>query len=511
MDPDRSSISTSRSFRTHDTSASEKASVHGVPRHSFEQQQDLSLYQTVEPAVVYHNIDTVQQETIPDTLGYNHHTSDTTQHPHTTDTNTDTATATAQQTVNDPPPFSSHNFPSRYYPTHDTLECIHDYPIHQDTLEDTAECNQESAPSFEESQASSSSAHPTVVAETKAALPRDTKLADPSKDLDDGEPPPPYTEGDSPLDAFTYIMATAGGAASIITQVQQGAPTPINTLAAVSDEHISLDLRGMRFTLSRDELLTLPEFVLLSLFPNGLLPDGHMNAYHDSDVYPVDVSTTQYSPPSFPSPPRLLTQVTPPTTPLNALCTLLSNPMVYLSDMLYPSQYDPHSLQYMLDFFRRVAQTIPTESSPSEDRPSPFTADAIPIEPMPGNARDMLQDRAGIIVLREDLDFYAIPPRRDIDAAEMIEVKRAAGRALLKQDGIFSGLRKSEEPGTTEQHLIEMLTAGYVFSIHSIIITLLTALQRLQPRRSMGSPCWRAQQGCHLLHRSGPPSHCRPS
>ncbi len=83
----------------------------------------------------------------------------------------------------------------------------------------------------------------------------------------------------------------------------------------------------------------------------------------------------------------------------------------------------------MLDFFRRVAQTIPT---------SP----------------------AGIIVLREDLDFYVIPPRRDIDHPEMIEVKRSAARALLQQDGIFSGLRKSEEPGTTEQHLIEMLTAG---------------------------------------------------
>ena len=64
------------------------------------------------------------------------------------------------------------------------------------------------------------------------------------------------------------------------------------------------------------------------------------------------------------------------------------------------------------------------------------------------------------IVLREDLDFYAIPPHRDITQPEMIEVKRAAGEALLRQDGIFSGLRKSEEPGTTEQHLIEMLTAG---------------------------------------------------
>ncbi|KAL8970516.1 MAG: hypothetical protein Q9183_001487 [Haloplaca sp. 2 TL-2023] len=108
----------------------------------------------------------------------------------------------------------------------------------------------------------------------------------------------------------------------------------------------------------------------------------------------------------------------------------------------------------MLDFFRTVAQTIPSSSSsPVADTPTTETN-------IPGSARDMLQDRAGIIVLREDLDFYAIPPKAEIDQPEMIEVKRAAGRALLQQDGIFSGLRKSEEVGTTEQHLIEMLTAG---------------------------------------------------
>lgn len=223
--------------------------------------------------------------------------------------------------------------------------------------------------------------------------------------------------------------------------------------------------RGTRFTLSRDELLTLPEFVLLSLFPNGLLPDGHMNSYHDGDVYPVDVS----NPVSFPHIPdrrqsrRLLVQMSAASAEeVEALRSSLSNTSLYLSDIHYYSQYDPQSLQYMLDFFRHVAQTIPT--SP----PSPTQAaqdgqqqtEAVPIEPMAGSARDMLQDRAGIIVLREDLDFYVIPPRRDIEQPEMIEVKRAAGKALLKQDGIFSGLRKSEEPGTTEQHLIEMLTAG---------------------------------------------------
>lgn len=206
--------------------------------------------------------------------------------------------------------------------------------------------------------------------------------------------------------------------------------------------------------------------MLLSLFPNGLLPDGHMNSYHDGDVYPVDVSTESSSKDG-----NVITQARQSggtesnhgsRSTAAVIKNALSNPALYLSDIYYSSQYDPNSLQYMLDFFRHVAQTIP--ASP----PSPSTElaahEAIPIEPMQGSARDMLQDRAGIIVLREDLDFYAIPPRKDIEQAEMMEVKRAAGKALLKQDGIFSGLRKSEEPGTTEQHLIEMLTAGYVYS-----------------------------------------------
>ncbi|KAJ5812609.1 hypothetical protein N7474_008910, partial [Penicillium riverlandense] len=246
----------------------------------------------------------------------------------------------------------------------------------------------------------------SVVAETKASFSQEPKSDGREKSADDGEPPPPYTEGYSPLESFSYVMAAAGGASSIITQVQQTGGPPINTLGDIgSDEHITLDLRGTRFTLSRDELLTLPEFVLLSLFPNGLLPDGHMGGFHEGDIYPVD--------------------------------------------------YDPASLQYMLDFFRHVAQSIPT-SLPSGSTSPELEAH----DPMQSSTRDMLQDRAGIIVLREDLDFYTIPPFPNIDHDEMLEVKRAAGRALLKQDGIFSGLRKSEEVGSTEQHLIEMLTAG---------------------------------------------------
>ena len=94
----------------------------------------------------------------------------------------------------------------------------------------------------------------------------------------------------------------------------------------------------------------------------------------------------------------------------------------------------------MLDFFRTVAQSIPSASPSPSGSPDMDASDS-----MYSSTRDMLQDQAGIIVLREDLDFYVIPPRPNIGQAEMMTV---------------SGLRKSDEVGSTEQHLIEMLTAG---------------------------------------------------
>ena len=124
-----------------------------------------------------------------------------------------------------PPPFSSHNFPSRYFPAPSPADPYRALVTECATESLTAYAPCGPAPPFEE--AFSASAASSVVADTKAALPRDTKGdGQGSKDLDDGEPPPPYTEGSSPLEGFTYVMAAAG---SIITQVQQGGPAPINT------------------------------------------------------------------------------------------------------------------------------------------------------------------------------------------------------------------------------------------------------------------------------------------
>lgn len=143
-------------------------------------------------------------------------------HPESPDHDPSLAPTTAESPY--PPPFSS-----LYFPTQPTDDNDSDKPQDSDSDRDNeAPPAFAPAPPFEEPSSS-------AVAETKAALPRDTKDgSSSSKDLDDGEPPPPYSEGSSPLDSFTYVMATAGGPASIITQVSQGGGPPINTLGGQS-------------------------------------------------------------------------------------------------------------------------------------------------------------------------------------------------------------------------------------------------------------------------------------
>lgn len=162
--------------------------------------------------------------------------------------------------VESPPPFSAHNFPSRYFPAPSSAD---PYKTLVTTTASapaslTAFAPSGPAPPFEEPV--DAPAASSVLAETKAALPRDTKGGQSSKDLDDGEPPPPYTEGSSPLKGFTYVMAAAGGAASIITQVQQGGPAPLNTSLAGKKELSGGDTQQMLstyFCLGTDENITL--------------------------------------------------------------------------------------------------------------------------------------------------------------------------------------------------------------------------------------------------------------
>lgn len=117
-----------------------------------------------------------------------------------------------------PPPFSSLYFP----PSESQEGPGKAVETQTEVLEDPAEQPPafSSLPPGRPGSSSSAAGAESAVAGTKAALPGDSK--DGCKDFDDGEPPPPYTEGSSPLAGFTYVMATAGGPASIITQVSQG-------------------------------------------------------------------------------------------------------------------------------------------------------------------------------------------------------------------------------------------------------------------------------------------------
>lgn len=110
------------------------------------------------------------------------------------------------------------------------------------------------APAYEppagSSSASTTAVQDSLANETKRALPQDTKGS--SKD-DDAEPPPAYEEGYSPLQSFSYVMAAAGGASSIITQVQQGGP-PINTIGGENQPRVYSEIEERKNLLTQEAI-----------------------------------------------------------------------------------------------------------------------------------------------------------------------------------------------------------------------------------------------------------------
>lgn len=140
-----------------------------------------------------------------------------------------------------PPPFSSLYFPPQSPPDH-----LKETVLEPDNGPPPAFCPVAPVEAAEAAVTENTG----VEAETKAALPADTKRGS-SKSAEDEEAPPPYTEGPSPLDSFTYVMAAAGGASSIITQVQQGGPAPVNTLAGTKARRVWATGALLKMNISR--------------------------------------------------------------------------------------------------------------------------------------------------------------------------------------------------------------------------------------------------------------------
>jgi len=188
-----------------------------------------------------------------------------------------------------------------------------------------------------------------------------------------------------------------------------------------------LDLRGKRFEVDRETIMNLPESVLLCLFPNGLvlsrqsvaLSDGGENE-EDEEVYGVD--------------------------------------------------FDPDCFQYVLSFFRNASETFyGTATSPGLFSAQQHLLDGSQSSPdfNPASTQNPLLSKQAIIVLREELEYFSIPPKDGEAATDqngiandpLIDLKRRSGDYLMEKRNIFTALQRNvnKENNVAEQHLIDML------------------------------------------------------
>ncbi|KAI8344484.1 hypothetical protein BC941DRAFT_508032 [Chlamydoabsidia padenii] len=195
---------------------------------------------------------------------------------------------------------------------------------------------------------------------------------------------------------------------------------------------LKLDLRGTRVELDRDTLVSLPESLLIAMFPNGLILGGRQDDYEDED-------DDQHSRDSVG----------------NDKTTVTKNADDEDEDddddfQVTYVDFDPVCLEYVLQFYRQ-AQTLSNEMQKVQvDEPSP--------------AYYPLMDKQPIIVLREELEYFCVPSQKKLSVADMATLKLQCGQYLRHQDEIFAALQKSiaRENNMAEQHLIDMLCdAGF--------------------------------------------------
>lgn len=85
----------------------------------------------------------------------------------------------------------------------------------------------------------------------------------------------------------------------------------------------------------------------------------------------------------------------------------------------------------------------------------------------PTSSQNPLLSKQAIIVLREELEYFSIPPNdgsplTDVNGIandKLLEVKRRSGEHLIERRNIFTALQRNvnKENNVAEQHLIDML------------------------------------------------------
>lgn len=201
-------------------------------------------------------------------------------------------------------------------------------------------------------------------------------------------------------------------AENLVTQVTQTQDLPSAALnyednAPNFNSKIHLNIRGKPFSITRDELMSLPESILLSLFPNGVFLD------HNGQV----------------------------------ITNLTEEDIVFVN-------FDPDCFHYILQTFGDARNDL--QENALTPAPSGSRLDS---------ASSVLQNKPAIIVLREDLDFYVITPVTGCNIEDVKHMKLEVASQLVQNMLVFSGLgfdmnlpaTTVQNLGPSEQHLYDML------------------------------------------------------
>lgn len=206
---------------------------------------------------------------------------------------------------------------------------------------------------------------------------------------------------------------------NVITQVQQDDGPDFNTVAydgsssIDANSKIHLHMRDADFTITRDELMGLPESILLCLFPNGVFLDSEGQV----------------------------------------ISNLTEDDIVFVD-------FEPECFRFIIDTFRQAQAEL--ESSGLRDNLDGF----VPQTQQEASVA-ILQSRPAIIVLREDLDYYVIPPVAGLNADQVRYLKLEVALKIKSDMLVFSGLgydpshpETEQTFGPAEKHLFEMLCSS---------------------------------------------------
>ncbi|EGG07387.1 uncharacterized protein MELLADRAFT_77632 [Melampsora larici-populina 98AG31] len=199
-------------------------------------------------------------------------------------------------------------------------------------------------------------------------------------------------------------------------------PSNQNQSSLNQNNHVNLDLRNYRITIDRESLMELPESVLLCLFPNGFVFNQRQQ---QTNSYPQNQSR------------------------------FIQDHGVTLDDVeddddVYYVDFDGACLSFILKFFNESRISYYGTDPPPQDSPAP-----------PQQLPSPLFYKQAIIVLREELEYFAVPSHKPDDGSDphTYQLKKLCGDQILERRSIFTPLQRNinRENNVAEQHLIDML------------------------------------------------------